>query len=102
MELKEDGVCIGPKSRGPVAPRGHPPRYMLFGLFLCCCSCSKDNPVRAGGYFSIDPQQNPLMYNWNAVILRYCDGGSFSGNNETVTSMPAWGLRTLNYGTLNL
>ena len=46
--------------------------------------------------------RQPMMYNWNAVILRYCDGGSFSGNNETVTSMPAWGLRTLNYGTLNL
>jgi hypothetical protein len=21
-----------------------------------------------------------LMYNWNKVLLRYCDGGSFSGN----------------------
>ena len=20
------------------------------------------------------------MYNWNKVLLRYCDGGSFSGN----------------------
>jgi len=23
------------------------------------------------------------MYNWNSIYLKYCDGGSFSGNNET-------------------
>lgn len=39
-----------------------------------------------GGYFSTDPNQNPQMYNWNAVYMKYCDGGSFSGNNETVTN----------------
>jgi len=33
-----------------------------------------------GGYFSDDATDNPLMYNWNKVLLRYCDGGSFSGN----------------------
>eukprot|EP00438_Fugacium_kawagutii_P030089 Skav228178 [mRNA] locus=scaffold3933:167264:168451:+ [translate_table: standard] len=38
-----------------------------------------------GGYFSRDATQNPLMHNWNMVFMRYCDGGSFSGNNETVT-----------------
>ena len=32
------------------------------------------------GYFSIDPTQNPLMYNWNAVFLRYCDGASVAGD----------------------
>jgi len=37
------------------------------------------------GYFSTDPASNPLMYNWNSVYLKYCDGGSFSGNNMTVT-----------------
>lgn len=26
------------------------------------------------------------MYNWNSVFMRYCDGGSFSGNNQTVTN----------------
>lgn len=36
-----------------------------------------------GGYFSQDETLNPLMYNWNAVFLRYCDGGSFSGSNAT-------------------
>merc|ERR1712137_966759 len=35
------------------------------------------------GYFSMDPNQNPLMYNWNAVELRYCDGASLSGDRET-------------------
>jgi len=38
-----------------------------------------------GGYFSTDMTVNPLMYNWNMVYLMYCDGGSFSGNNETVS-----------------
>ena len=37
-----------------------------------------------GGYFDVDPSNNPQMYNWNHVYMRYCDGGSFSGNNETV------------------
>ena len=36
-----------------------------------------------GGYFDTDPKNNPMMYNWNHVFMRYCDGGSFSGNNDT-------------------
>eukprot|EP00439_Symbiodinium_sp_Y106_P055826 s865_g7.t2 len=36
------------------------------------------------GYFSTDAAVNPLMYNWNHVLLMYCDGASFSGNNATV------------------
>jgi len=39
-----------------------------------------------GGYFLRDPKENPLMYNWNVAFMKYCDGGSFSGNNETVTT----------------
>lgn len=31
----------------------------------------------------MDPQENPLMYNWNAVSLRYCDGASLSGDKAT-------------------
>jgi len=38
-----------------------------------------------GGYFSTDANQNPMMSNWNHVKMRYCDGGSFSGNNEAVS-----------------
>eukprot|EP01121_Diplochlamys_sp_Union-15-3_P004235 TRINITY_DN1425_c0_g3_i3.p1 TRINITY_DN1425_c0_g3~~TRINITY_DN1425_c0_g3_i3.p1 ORF type:complete len:293 (-),score=41.21 TRINITY_DN1425_c0_g3_i3:27-905(-) len=37
------------------------------------------------GYFSTFPEQNPQMYNWNSVFIRYCDGGSFSGDNDTIT-----------------
>eukprot|EP01051_Picozoa_sp_SAG22_P001103 SAG22_NODE_39_length_26283_cov_18.486653_2_plen_404_part_00 len=47
---------------------------------------SKEYPAEAnvdGGYFSNDPKQNPLMATWNKVMMRYCDGASFSGNNET-------------------
>lgn len=48
---------------------------------------SKNYPATAGlggGYFSFDQSENPLMYNWNKVFMRYCDGGSFSGNNDTI------------------
>lgn len=37
------------------------------------------------GYFSLDPSTNPLMYNWNMVYFKYCDGGSFSGSNASST-----------------
>jgi len=50
---------------------------------------SKSYPQTAelnSGYFSPDVNENPLMYNWNMVYLKYCDGGSFSGNNESATS----------------
>lgn len=39
-----------------------------------------------GGYFDPTPAVNPMMFNWNQVFVRYCDGGSFSGDNETVTT----------------
>eukprot|EP01130_Rhizamoeba_saxonica_P006910 TRINITY_DN2773_c0_g1_i1.p1 TRINITY_DN2773_c0_g1~~TRINITY_DN2773_c0_g1_i1.p1 ORF type:complete len:234 (-),score=43.36 TRINITY_DN2773_c0_g1_i1:456-1106(-) len=37
---------------------------------------------KMGGYFSGNPSINPMMHNWNTVFLRYCDGGSFSGDRE--------------------
>jgi len=37
------------------------------------------------GYFSPDTTVNPLMYNWNMVYFKYCDGASFSGNNDSVS-----------------
>ena len=40
-----------------------------------------------GNYFSTDAKQNPLMYNWNVVYLRYCDGNSFTGSNSTATKI---------------
>jgi len=45
-----------------------------------------------GGYFSTNASINPMMYNWNHVKMRYCDGGSFSGNNETT---PVYQNKTL-------
>ncbi|XP_037436333.1 pectin acetylesterase 9-like isoform X1 [Triticum dicoccoides] len=34
------------------------------------------------GLLSNDPAMNPDFYNWNRVKMRYCDGGSFTGNSE--------------------
>lgn len=34
------------------------------------------------GILSHDQSQNPDFYNWNRVKIRYCDGGSFSGDVE--------------------
>lgn len=35
-------------------------------------------------YFSYVEDDNPLLYNWNKVFIRYCDGGSFSGDTDVV------------------
>lgn len=50
-------------------------------------STKADKPTSSldGGYYSMDPKENPLMYNWNAVQLRYCDGASLSGDKDTPT-----------------
>ena len=40
-----------------------------------------DTADLGGGYFDTSKAKNPLMYNWNHVMMRYCDGASFSGNN---------------------
>ena len=34
---------------------------------------------------SLDPKVNPLMYDWNSVEVRYCDGASVSGDKVTPT-----------------
>ena len=33
-----------------------------------------------GFYISEQPSVNPMMYNWNTVYVRYCDGSSFAGD----------------------
>jgi len=52
-----------------------------------------------------NPKLNPLTYDWNKVLIPYCDGGSFAGNNESVSyvdvrgkMMPLYfrGFRNLN------
>lgn len=35
-------------------------------------------------YVSNDKNQNPLMYNWNTVWVKYCDGGSYAGDRVVV------------------
>eukprot|EP00483_Globobulimina_turgida_P012582 UN12605 len=51
-------------------------------------------------YMSSNQSINPLSYNWNTVYVKYCDGGSFSGNNDTVLNgarnLHFRGWRTLN------
>ncbi|XP_071730471.1 pectin acetylesterase 8-like [Rutidosis leptorrhynchoides] len=37
-----------------------------------------------GGILSNQQDQNPSFYNWNRVIMRYCDGASFTGDVEEV------------------
>ena len=50
-------------------------------------STSHDPPsmIINAGYMSVDKAINPMMWNWNAVVLRYCDGGSLSGDKPTPT-----------------
>ena len=45
-------------------------------------SNSKDPKTRtlSGGYFAFDNTTNPLMWNWNKIEVRYCDGASVSGD----------------------
>nr|GMD85938.1 Pectin acetylesterase 12 [Ipomoea batatas] len=31
---------------------------------------------------SNNPEQNPDFYNWNKVMIRYCDGSSFTGDGR--------------------
>lgn len=38
--------------------------------------------LTSGGVLSNNPQINPDFYQWNAVYLAYCDGGSWTGSNQ--------------------
>ncbi|KAM3264181.1 pectin acetylesterase 8 isoform X1 [Capsicum annuum] len=42
------------------------------------------------GILSTDSKFNPEFYNWNRVYVRYCDGGSFTGDVEAID--PGTGL----------
>ena len=37
-------------------------------------------PSNSRQYFSMNPDINPLLYNWNFIYVIYCDGSSFSSN----------------------
>jgi O-palmitoleoyl-L-serine hydrolase len=38
-----------------------------------------------GGLMNNDPTKNELSYDWNKVMVEYCDGFSYASNNSTVT-----------------
>lgn len=40
---------------------------------------------------STDKEVNPMLYDWNHALLRYCDGGSYSGTREDVAEV--WGTQ---------
>ncbi|KAI5083357.1 hypothetical protein GOP47_0003100 [Adiantum capillus-veneris] len=45
-------------------------------------SSSFMGPIPFDGHLSNSSLHNPGFYNWNRVMVRYCDGASFSGNVE--------------------
>ena len=47
-----------------------------------------------------DPALNPLTHDWNKVLIPYCDGGSFAGNNDSVTYVEIHGVRALKSCTI--
>eukprot|EP00040_Diaphanoeca_grandis_P012681 m.64278 g.64278 ORF g.64278 m.64278 type:complete len:464 (+) comp23408_c0_seq1:1-1392(+) len=47
-----------------------------------------------GGLLMGTADTNPLTYDWNKVEVVYCDGGSYAGNNQTV-SMVSYNNQTL-------
>eukprot|EP01084_Bolivina_argentea_P281698 482018_1 len=63
--------------------------------------------IAAGApYLSSQQYINPLAYNWNSILIRYCDGSSYASNNETIIKYNSTlllyfrGFRILN-GVLN-
>jgi len=47
-----------------------------------------------GDYFDSDQKINPTMHDWNRVVIRYCDGGSFSGMRMEPYSAPTFDPKT--------
>ncbi|MCD9646237.1 hypothetical protein HAX54_035926, partial [Datura stramonium] len=99
-------------SKGAVCLDGSPPAYHLYRGFghgvrnwiillsggaWCrnitdCLNRSKTDlgssklmmPFIFLGIFSKSKSENPDFYNWNKVFVRYCDGGAFTGDIESV------------------
>jgi len=74
-------------------------RYLIFFEGGGFCSSHEDCADRAGGYygstrgdgatrdldhpfFTTSSTVSPLLWNWNHVFVRYCDGGYFSGSKQ--------------------
>ncbi|GJN10907.1 hypothetical protein PR202_ga29050 [Eleusine coracana subsp. coracana] len=104
-----NGVFVGLPSKGAVCLDGSVPGYHLhrgFGSGASnwlvnlegggWCNDVKSCVFRKGGHrgssnymerqlqftgiLSNRPEENPDFYNWNRVKIRYCDGGSFTGD----------------------
>lgn len=103
-------LLAGARGKGAVCLDGTPPGYHLrrgFGsgahnwlVFLegggwcnTTQSCSERKMTNFGsskymgavnftGILSNDHTENPDFYNWNTVVIRYCDGASFAGDAE--------------------
>eukprot|EP01083_Nonionella_stella_P133788 406796_1 len=67
-----------------------------FGLDMCAARTATSlgstkfdkpysNPSLGAPYLSSNRNINPLTFNWNAIYIRYCDGGSYANNNQTLT-----------------
>lgn len=109
-ELVELTLLAGAREKGAVCLDGSPPAYHLqrgFGsgssswiVYLqggAWCNTTKScserkmtalgssklmEPVQFDGILSNRHQLNPDFYDWNKVVIRYCDGASFSGDAE--------------------
>ena len=46
-----------------------------------CCLAAR----WCGALIVNQPSVNPVAHDWNKVLVHYCDGGSFLGDNDTVT-----------------
>ncbi|KAK6782775.1 hypothetical protein RDI58_020571 [Solanum bulbocastanum] len=53
-------------------------------------SAKMENQVFFSGMLSNEQKFNPEFYDWNRVFVRYCDGGSFTGDVEAID--PGTGL----------
>ncbi|KAK1408612.1 hypothetical protein QVD17_40538 [Tagetes erecta] len=62
-------------------------------------SSTRMSKFRFSGIFSKQQSFNPGFYNWNRVIMRYCDGASFTGDVQKVdpaTNLHYRGARIFN------
>lgn len=63
-------------------------RSDFLGSSKSYAACLPSNKLKY--YISAKRDENPLLYNWNIVYVRYCDGGSYAGDtvaqyeNETL------------------
>lgn len=109
MKSYPDARCLDGSMAGYYFRRGTANKYLIFlegggwcydsncvaptrmGTLLDCRRRAKSNLGSSSfwpqlydkeliGMLSADPNENPVFHNWTLVYVRYCDGGSFTGN----------------------